>query len=109
MPWSLFSSKPRQAYGEILKTYWTVFGPTRCPIRCALYRTRTGLELRTYRGAHNLLYFLPVLTENQGLDQATAWKQAMLAVAGFTEPRLMRAQSSTSASDRHNVFLRSTA
>jgi hypothetical protein len=85
MPWSLYSPKPRQVDGEVLKTYWTIVGPTRCPIRCALHRTSAGFELRTYLGAHNLLYFLPILSEDQGRDQAAAWRRAMLDVAGFTD------------------------
>ena len=72
---------------ELLKTYWTVVGPTRCPIRCALYRTDAGLELRTHRGTFSLLYFLPVFSEDQGRERAAAWRREMLQVAGYAEAK----------------------
>jgi hypothetical protein len=68
---------------EVLKTYWTMTGPTRLPIRCALYRTNWGLEVRTYRGAHHLLYFRRVSTEDQGARKAAAWQEELLTLAGF--------------------------
>jgi hypothetical protein len=88
MRWSLFGTKPRQSgvtRVEVVKTYWRLIGPTRRPVACALYRTDAGLELRTYRDTHDLLYSLPVSTENQGADQAEAWKTAALTFAGFSD------------------------
>ena len=85
MLWSLVNSKRRLLQDEVLNTYWTIVGPTRCPIRCALYRTNTGLQLRSYRGAHHLLYYAGVRTEAQGASRAAAWRRAMLTLGGFAE------------------------
>jgi len=88
MVWRLLGLRSRHdgpSQAEVLKTYWRLVGPTQRPITCALYRTGTGLELRTYRGASDVLYWLPVSTENQGADQAAAWKAAALTFAGFTD------------------------
>ena len=88
MPWSLFSRNSRQSGAlrvEVVKTYWCLMGPTRRPITCILYRSHAGLELRTYRGADDLLYSFAVETENQAADQAAAWKAAVMTSAGFTE------------------------
>jgi len=88
MAWSLFetnSGHDRPIQAEVLKTYWRLVGPTQRPITCALYRTGAGLELRTYLGTSDLLYWLPVSTEHEGADQAAAWKAAALTVPGFTD------------------------
>ena len=87
MRWSLFNTNPwNAALGvEIVKTCWRLIGPTQRSITCVLYRSDAGLELRTYRGGHDLLCALAASTENQAADQAAAWKAAALRYSGFAD------------------------
>jgi hypothetical protein len=78
---------PREPLLERVATLFRVQGTSRRPVRCAVYRVETGLELRLeYEDRKDLLQsrLFPVQDDNAIATLADTWQQALIA-KGFEE------------------------
>ena len=70
---------------ERVRVYWRINRPQGGVVKCALYRTESGLELRVERRAGELIRRETVPSEAVATFRASAWKCAALRLSGFVE------------------------